>query len=998
MTHRASRFPQFGLFHLSILVLGTALAAACNMNETSSPDAEQGDGDFISHRPGSTDVDAGTGGTTGAPNGSGGKAAGDGSGDPGRAIAEADIVHVDGDRLFALSRYSGLTVVDVSNPARLATLGTHRTSATPFEMYLEGSVAYVMFTGWTTSAAGDGGISWQTTSRLQALDVSEPSHIEVLGDFEISGAISDSRKVGDVLYLVTQEDGYCWGCESEPNTRVVSFDISSADELVKIDELRYSNASHSWGARSVTVTPERMYVSGFEYDESTAEASTSTIQVVDISDPGGALVEGAKVPVAGQVQSRWQMDEHDGTLRVITQPGLWGSTLPPVVETFEVASASDVTPLASLEFVLPRPEALQSVRFDGTRAYAITFERTDPLFTFDLSDPSAPRQLGELEIPGWVHHMEPRGDRLYAVGFDQAAEAGSLHVSLFDVSNLSQPTLLERVNFGGEWASFAEDQDRIHKSFRLFEEAGLIVVPFSGYTSEVECTPRWFSGVQLVDFTRDTLALRGAAPLVGAARRALLHDDALIGVSDNVVEVFDISDRDAPEALGRADLARHITSIHPVGDRLLRFGSDWYSNEALLDVVEAENAESFESLSRLDVSEVVPAPESCSKYSEAYFGDVLYREGTHAYVARRGYAYDEAEDKHVSTLGFVIVDTTDAESIRAVGYVELDPATAGESFGEIVKTESALLVGRTTYAYDNETGESTQSYSYDVLDLTDPKRPRVVERFEMPARLVSGGWGRGYAGCSVDMGYGWMNWGYGTAALVSGDIVVSQHEEPLKDGSGRVRYYLDRLDVSDPSRPRLLDRVNVPGAVVQYDHETERAVTLEYTLDVTAGEGADACYDNANSYFDEDKDECRVYRRRVNSLSVAGGVARRLDVEELEKGERAVREIAISDERVFFRYFEKDSNVGQLGVLALSDDGEFGRKGSVPISGYWGSLVARGSRAFFSSENQLQVVSGSKPSVRSYPMPGWHCSALQVADDVAYCALGRNGVARFELD
>ncbi|MBK6696529.1 MAG: hypothetical protein IPG50_30710 [Myxococcales bacterium] len=38
------------------------------------------------------------------------------------------------------------------------------------------------------------------------------------------------------------------------------------------------------------------------------------IQVVDISDAGGKLVKGADVAVAGQIQSRWQMDEHAGGL------------------------------------------------------------------------------------------------------------------------------------------------------------------------------------------------------------------------------------------------------------------------------------------------------------------------------------------------------------------------------------------------------------------------------------------------------------------------------------------------------------------------------------------------------------------------------------------------------------------------------------------------------------------------------------------------------------
>jgi hypothetical protein len=251
----------------------------------------------------------------------------------------------------------------------------------------------------------------------------------------------------------------------------------------------------------------------------------------------------------------------------------------------------DIEPLASLEVKLPRPEVLQSVRFDGERAYAITFERTDPLFTFDLSDPAEPKQLGELEIPGWVYHMEPRGDRLYAIGFDQEASQGSLHVSLFDVSNLNKPMMLDRVAFGGDWGYFGEDQDRVHKAFRLLDEHGLIVVPFSGWDyDDRACNGSYQSGIQLVDFTRNDLKLRGVAPQIGEARRALIHRDHLFGIGDDAVQTFDIRDRDQPKPVDTLETARVISSVRVLGDKVLRFGNDWWTERAALDVTHVDAA------------------------------------------------------------------------------------------------------------------------------------------------------------------------------------------------------------------------------------------------------------------------------------------------------------------------------------------------------------------------------------------------------------------------
>lgn len=75
----------------------------------------------------------------------------------------------------------------------------------------------------------------------------------------------------------------------------------------------------------------------------------------------------------------------------------------------DIGSSEDITPMGSTAMQLPRPESLRAVRFDGDRGYAITFEQTDPLFTLDLTDPAAPRQVGELEIPGWVTHNGTAG-------------------------------------------------------------------------------------------------------------------------------------------------------------------------------------------------------------------------------------------------------------------------------------------------------------------------------------------------------------------------------------------------------------------------------------------------------------------------------------------------------------------------------------------------------------------------------------------------------------
>lgn len=943
----------------------------------------------------------------------------DGGEDPERAIAEADIIQIDGDRLYALSRFAGLTVIDLSNPRDLRVLGTHRFSAIPFEMYLREGVAYVMYNGfWSYEVdAETGNGSWNTTARMQALDVADPTNIEVLADQELLGEVSDSRMVGDVIYVATFENGYCWGCDTQPKTRVASFSVSPSGYAL-IDQVEMV-AGADWGPQSISVTTERIYVASNDWSRGWEPGSSDDTRLftIDISDPSGEMTIGATVEVHGRIQSRWQMDEHEGVLRVISQAGGWGSGQEPVLETFTVASSSDITPLASLTMRLPRPESLQSARFDGDRAYAITFEQIDPLFTFDLSDPANPLQVGELEIPGWVYHMEPRGDRVYGLGFDE----GAMTVSIFDVSDMTAPTMLDRVHFGGDWSWAVEDQDRIHKAFNLLLDRGLILVPFAGAgtTDDAGCRWEYESGIQIIDVAGDDLTLRGVAPQIGTARRSILRADTLFGVSDHAVQSFDITDRDAPSALDTLELARHATSVHAISDdEVLRFGNDWWTGRTTIDLADAENASVAEPVASLDLTEVEADDGACESY--ATWGDTVYPHGDYVYVPHHRYDYRSGRTE--TTLRFHVVDMR-GEQPTVVGHVDTEPSTSTsdgyEYFGEVLKTDRALVVSRVrgTYSYDPEEGSvGEQRVRYDVFSLEDPAAPTFTTRFELPADIARGGWGYFPWGCAIDYGYGWWYGGGANAGLVSGDVVASQHAELVRDGSGRVRYYLDRLDLSDPASPRMLAPVNIPGQVVHYDHRRNVVVTLEDVLQDERASDWETCrVSSGRVSFDWEENVCRTWDRRINTLRLDGEVARLVSRESLDRDGFFGTTVAVSASRVFVRsqsgsLYGWDSTVPEtrVTVFALRDDATLDARPSVPLevgTGYywwWGGagLTARGDHAFISESNRLTVIDASgrgQPTVREVDMPGWHCQSLEVRNQRAFCAMGPYGVLTIDL-
>src|SRR5690606_30980211 len=75
--------------------------------------------------------------------------------------------------------------------------------------------------------------------------------------------------------------------------------------------------------------------------------------------------------------------------------------------------------------------------------YVVTFRQTDPFYTVDLSDPTAPRVVGELKIPGFSSYLHPIDDDL-VIGVGQQADDRGVpqgsKVSLFDVTDLASPT------------------------------------------------------------------------------------------------------------------------------------------------------------------------------------------------------------------------------------------------------------------------------------------------------------------------------------------------------------------------------------------------------------------------------------------------------------------------------------------------------------------------------------------------------------------------------
>ena len=89
-------------------------------------------------------------------------------------------------------------------------------------------------------------------------------------------------------------------------------------------------------------------------------------------------------------------------------------------------------------------EDLYGVRFLGEKLYLVTFERIDPLYVIDLSDPIDPQISGELEVKGFSDFLHPVNENLLlGLGAD---EEGLVKLELFNVESIDAPYSLGSVS------------------------------------------------------------------------------------------------------------------------------------------------------------------------------------------------------------------------------------------------------------------------------------------------------------------------------------------------------------------------------------------------------------------------------------------------------------------------------------------------------------------------------------------------------------------------
>ena len=515
-----------------------------------------------------------------------------------RSVEESDIWKISGDTLYFFNQYRGLQVISISDPDAPVIRGTLNLPAVGEQMYVLDSrhVALLARSG-----------SSYDQSQVTVVDVSEDEP-RLLVTLPMEGSVLESRLVGTALYVAVQsysEVAVGDSSEWQWGTSIRSFDLADPSAPVTRSSLWFPGQGNA-----VTATDRFLFVATQDYNMA---QNVTVVQVIDISAADGTMREMAGIATAGWVTDKFRMNVEGDVFAVISEmydtsvtnsanpSGAWLTEL----ETFSLADAANPAPLGHLD--LAPGERLFATRFDGNRAYAVTYQVVDPLWIIDLSDPSQPRVAGQVEVPGWTSYIHPMGGRLVSIGED----AGHVAVSLFDVSDPAHSSLLARVPLGDgySWSEACWNE----KALSVFADDGLILVPYEGFDSD-----GYASRVQLIDLTDTSLTARGVFEHRCQPRRTALHRGRVLSISGKELLSVNVSDRDHPQIKATTELSWAVNHVFAQGDYLLQLEtpSVWSAGEHAVVRIAAK-AQPDNIVNRIDLG-TMPVVGNCVRDGRLY--------------------------------------------------------------------------------------------------------------------------------------------------------------------------------------------------------------------------------------------------------------------------------------------------------------------------------------------------------------------------------------------
>ncbi|MBD3362892.1 copper amine oxidase [Candidatus Dojkabacteria bacterium] len=444
-------------------------------------------------------------------------------------VDEADIVKNDGSHIFMIKDQT-VRIIKAYPPEYLSQssiIRINNDSFRPKEMYLDGNILTIIGSSYpvydeplSLTETDMYYPSYQTNStEVYVYNVSNRSYPRQVRSVIIEGDYTNSRKIGDYVYLVTNKWNYypepvalentdlpklsdsthpeenyiarCGDIYYFPNFQEASYmtvsSINTRNVHESIDRETVLGSSHE-----IYASKQNMYLTRTTWNEILVRDSWYDSQYTEIYKfglDGNDVNFKTRGTAEGRILNQFAMSEHAGFFRVATQKGnSWGlSNSQSNIYVYD----ENLNLVGSVEGIAPG-ENMHSARFMGNRGYLVTFLNIDPFFVVDLSDPYNPKILGELKIPGYSDYLHPY-DENHIIGFGKDAIPNNdtygpdawyqgVKISMFDVSNINSPREIFSEIIGDRGSETPVIYD--HKALLFDKEKNIMAFPIT--VAEVE--------------------------------------------------------------------------------------------------------------------------------------------------------------------------------------------------------------------------------------------------------------------------------------------------------------------------------------------------------------------------------------------------------------------------------------------------------------------------------------------------------------------------------
>jgi len=419
-------------------------------------------------------------------------------------VDEADIVKCDGEYLY-ISSGKKVLIIKAYPPEESTVLAEIKTNGTIVGLFINKDRLVLLESKLSEPVIRPVKkipyfLSTMTT--VKVFDVADRSSPVLVRKVSLDGAYFTSRMVDDYVYVLANEPVYI--LEGEIRLPVIVegkhvmeipaseiYYANSSDRYygfttilavnVQNDSVEPSHETFLLGASGgIYMSLNNLYLTVPRYDEKTGIVVTE-VHRIHVKEDDIKWEASGQVP--GRILNQFSMDENNGYFRIATTTGHLSRRADQATSSNHIYVLDmGLKIVGKLENIAPN-EKIYSARFMGTRCYMVTFKKVDPLFVISLEDPTNPRILGKLKIPGYSDYLHPYGEN-YLIGIGKEtveAEEGDfawyqgVKISLFDVSDVEKPKEIAKYEIGDRGTDSPVLRD--HKALLFDEERNLLAIP-----------------------------------------------------------------------------------------------------------------------------------------------------------------------------------------------------------------------------------------------------------------------------------------------------------------------------------------------------------------------------------------------------------------------------------------------------------------------------------------------------------------------------------------